>query len=580
MKFGLKIVFLLLAIMTGKELFAQNNLTYKQLIDEADLYLKVGEIGFARIDYDKAILVNPSDEYPRLKLAEIDRKAITQRRIDSLFENSMVNAEKYFKSGNYNLAQIEYNRSLELKPESVFIKDRLASISTKVTKSEPAKTIPSKQDIVNDKPITKAVLKESIQPSLVSETKKTVSEQLPKSPTPLQVDISQAEDFLSAKDYVNAVQRYQTALSLKPGDKSIKLKLTSTLALLDNQKKEQKVYSDIILAAEKANVQKNTQLALTYYEKAAILKPDDAGVLNKLIALRDQLNVEQSLEKDLKKIIVKADQSFHNNNLPEAKKYYEQARTLKPDDKYSQDKLLEIGKIEAITEVENSKKYKETLVLAESLLNQEDFQGAYQAFSKASVLQPNEGFPKQKMTELTTKIAELEAQYKIAYTGYVNEANKAYRAKNWDVAMDNYLQALKAKNADTLSMNQMNRIVSYLDKKLITTLTPPSATILQGKEVKLPFTKIELTKRTNHYFIVRVKNSEAGSPRLYISFGQDTQKNGGIIYRNILKGGQYIDYVIRLVNQDRWYRLDNNWISFTVEGGSLQIENLKICADI
>jgi len=197
MKLGLKIVFLFMALITCKELLAQNNLTYKQLIEEADLYLKVGEIGFARIDYDKAITMNPSDEYPRLKLAEIDRKAITQHRNDSIFEESLLNAEKYFKAGNFNLAQIEYKQSLELKPESEFIKGRLATISASASKTN----------------FSKAEL------SVVT----------PKTET------------------------------------------TKTLALIDKQKKDQRAYNDIILAAEKAVASKNTQQAITYYEKAAAI---------------------------------------------------------------------------------------------------------------------------------------------------------------------------------------------------------------------------------------------------------------------------------------------------------------------
>jgi len=603
MKLGLKIVFLLLALMATAALSAQNILTYKQLIEEADFYLKVGEIGFARIDYDKAITMNPSDEYPRLKLTEIDRKAITQHRNDSIFEESLLNAEKYFKAGNFNLAQIEYKQSLELKPESEFIKGRLATISASASKTDfskaelsvvtpktettktanpvaVSKTDHSKQEIINDNPAVKAIIKESKQPVATTEVKKTVPDQLTAVPTPLQTALNQGDDFLAAKDYNNAVQRYQAALVIKPVDKTIKSKLITATALLDKQKKDQQAYNDIILTAEKAVASKNTQQAITYYEKATAINPDNVVLGNILITLRDRLGVEQNLEKDFKGIIAKADSYMHNNNLTEAKKAYEQARSIKPDDKYPQDKLLEIGKIEAITEAENSKKYKETIVIAESLLGQEDYQGAYQSFSKASSLQPKEGYPKQKMTELTAKIKELEAQYKIAYTGYIIDAGKAFQAKSWDVAMDNYLKALKAKTADTLSGNQINRIINYLDKKSVLTLTPPTPTIAEGKGVKLLFKAIEMTKRTNHYILARVKNSGVGTPRLYISYGQDAQKNGGIVYRNLLKGGQYIDYVIRIVNQDRWYRLDNNWITLTVEGGTLEMENLKVCADI
>ena len=603
MKLGLKIVFLFMALIAAAALSAQNNLSYKQLIEEADLYMKAGDIGFARIDYDKAITMNPSDEYPRIKLAEIDRKAVDQHHNDSIFEQSLLNAEKYFKAGNYNLAQIEYKRSLELKPGSEFIKGRLATISASASKTDLAKTEvstlnlnkevpkatsslvtpksdPSKQEIVIGKPGAKTKTKDNKLPVTTTEVKKTDPDQLTAAPTPLQTALNQGDDFLAAKDFINAVQRYQAALALKPGDKAIKTKLSTSQALLDKQKKDQQVYNDIILAAEKAVAAKNTEQAIIYYEKAATINPDNVALGNILITLRDRFSVEQNLDKDFKAIIAKADVYMQDNNLSEAKKAYEQARSIKPEDKYPQDKLLEIGKIEAITDAENSKKYKETLILAESLLSQEDYQGAYQTFSKASTLQPKESYPKQKMTELTAKMKELEAQYKVAYTGFIADAGKAFQTKNWDVAMDNYLKALKAKTADTLSTNQINRIITYLDKKSILSLTPSSPTIAEGKDVKLPFKAIEMTKRTNHYIMARVKNSGAGTPRLYINYGQDAQKNGGIVYRNLIKGAQFIDYVIRIVNQDRWYRLDNNWITLTVEGGTLEMENLKVCADI
>jgi len=568
MKLGLKIVFLVMALAAGKELLAQNNLTYKQLLEEADLYMKVGDIGFARIDYDKAIAMNPSDEYPRMKLAEIDRKATDQHRNDSIFEQSLLNAEKYLKAGNYNLAQIEYKRSLELNPGSEFIKGRLATISASASKTDLTKAEVSTVNLKTEVPKTTNPLAAP------------KSDPLTAAPTPLQTALNQGDEFLTAKDYNNAVQRYQSALALKPGDKAIRTKLSSTQALLDKQKKDQQSYNDIIIAAEKAVAAKNTQQAVIWYEKAAAINPDNVALGNILITLRDQLSVEQNLEKDFKAIIVKADSYLHDNNLSEAKKAFEQARSIKPEDKYPQDKLLEIGKIEAITEAENSKKYKEAIVLAESFLSQEDYQGAYQSFSKASTLQPKESYPKQKMTELTAKLKELEAQYKVAYTGYITDAGKAFLARNWDVAMDNYMKALKAKTADTLATNQINRIITYLDKKSILTLIPSSPTIAEGKDIKLTFKAIDMTKRTNHYILARVKNSGAGTPRLYINYGQDAQKNGGIVYRNLVKGGQYIDYVIRIVNQDRWYRLDNNWITLTVEGGTLELENLKICADI
>ena len=605
MKSGLKITFLLVALIAGRGLYAQNNSTYSQLIEEADLYLKVGDTGFARIDYTKAVKMNPGAEYPRLKLAEIDRKNASQHRIDSLFEQNLVSAEKYFRSGNYNLAQIEYQRSLELKPESEFIKGRLATIRGSVFKTDPTKpeislanlrtetakpennSVGPKADLMIPesniaKPVNTHALPKSNSVTSNTGTLDTATERLvtpPTPPSPLQTNLTQAEEFFNVKDYENAAQRYQAALTIKPGDKAIKTKLTTTHTLLDKQKKDLKAYSDIILAAEKAATLKNTVQAIAGYEQAALIKPGDADVQSKLIVLRDRLIVEQNQEKDFKDILATADKFLKDNNLPEAKKSYEMARSIRPQEKYPQEKLLEISHIDALAEADKTIKYREATVLGESLLTQEDYQGAFQAFTKASELRPAEEYPKQKVKELDVKIKAMDAQYKIAYNGYILDATKASQAKNWDIAMDNYLKALKAKTGDTLAGNQIVKIISYMDTKLIATLTPLSSSILEGKEVKLPFKAIESATRRNHYLVVRVKNSAAGTPRLYIGYGLDSQKNGAIIYRNFQKGGQFTDYVIRIANQDRWYRLDNNWISLTVEGGSLDIASLKLCAD-
>ena len=597
----LKPILIIIVMLVVSNLHAQNNNDYRKLIEEADLYLEVGDIGFARIDYEKAVKLNPSDEHPRLKLAELDRLALTQKKNDSLFEQRLINAERYFKAANYNLAQTEFLKSLELKPTSVFVKERLATI-TKLSKKDELKNPDqgsntslslNKQEVKPNvenlstkeretQPVVdihnsnaKATSKKELQKTVVVPSTETISQ-----PSQLQVLLNSADEYIKANDFENAIQKLQSASALKPTDKSIKSQLVLVKTQLEKQRKEEKAYSDLIASSEKYIVQNNTHGAIESYESALKIKPNETTIQNKLISLRDKLPVEIKLNQDFKVIVDKADNLFHANNLTEAGIAYEQARSIKPEDKYVKDKLLEISRIEAIANGEKLKKYKEAIDIADALVKQEDWQGAVQSYNQASEFQPKEQYPKQRITELNEKLQTLEAQLLASYNNAITEGDKAYQTRSWDVAMDNYILAARAKSSNNLAQNQISKILSFLEGKLVLTLTPSSKSLQLEKEIKLSFTPLEMSKRRNNYLIIRIKNNTAGTPRLYINYGMNGQKNGGTLFRSILKGNNFTDYVVKFSNQDRWYRLDNNWITLTVEGSPLEIESLKICADI
>ncbi|NWJ51303.1 MAG: hypothetical protein HXX14_10590 [Bacteroidetes bacterium] len=594
-------LFMIIILLGATNLQAQNTSDYRKLIEEADLYLEAGDIGFARIDYEKAIKLNPSDEHPRLKLAELDRLALTQKKNDSLFEQRLINAERYFKASNYNLAQTEFLKSLELKPESIFVKERLATIASLNKKAERKE---KDSGLNTSLSINKQVVKPNI--DIASTPKKetlsfidnqtTIEKQTTKKeqqkntivpsveadaqPTQLQILLRSADEYLKANDFENAIQKLESASALRPTDKNIKHQLLATKAQLEKRRKEEKSYSDLITSAEKYITQNNIRGAIESYESALKIKPDETTVENKLTALRDKLTVEIKLDQDFKVFVDKADNLFHANNFTEAGKVYEQARNIKPEDKYVKDKLLEISRIESIANGEKLKKYKEAIDIAEALVKQEDWQGAVQAYNQASEHQPNEQYPKLRITELNEKLQTLEAQLLASYNNAITEGDKAYQTRSWDIAMDNYIQAARAKSSNNLAQNQISKILSFLEGKLVLTLTPPTTTLFLEKEMKLSFTPLEMSKRRNNYLIIRIKNSAAGTPRLYISYGLNGQKNGGILFRSILKGNNFTNYIVKFSNQDRWYRLENNWITLAVEGSPLEIEYLKICADI
>lgn len=101
--------------------------------------------------------------------------------------------------------------------------------------------------------------------------------------------------------------------------------------------------------------------------------------------------------------------------------------------------------------------------------------------------------------------------------------------------------------------------------------------ISEGNEKKFNFSAIELRLRKNNYILLKARSTGKTTPKVYLNYGKDGQKNGGIVLRSI-DNNNISDYLIRISVQDKWYREDNNWISLSVETGDIEITKVQIAA--
>ena len=81
--------------------------------------------------------------------------------------------------------------------------------------------------------------------------------------------------------------------------------------------------------------------------------------------------------------------------------------------------------------------------------------------------------------------------------------------------------------------------------------------------------------RKNNYIIIKARKTGETEPKVYLNYGIDGQKSGGIVLKSI-KSDITGDYMVRVSMQDRWYRLDNNWIAVYAEGADLEISKMQI----
>jgi hypothetical protein len=81
--------------------------------------------------------------------------------------------------------------------------------------------------------------------------------------------------------------------------------------------------------------------------------------------------------------------------------------------------------------------------------------------------------------------------------------------------------------------------------------------------------------RKKNYLLIKAKKKSEKAPKIFINYGKDDTKSGGFVLRGI-ENEETTDYLLRISTQDKWYRLENNWISLYPEGGDVEISSIKI----
>ncbi|MFO7658379.1 MAG: SpaA isopeptide-forming pilin-related protein, partial [Bacteroidales bacterium] len=165
---------------------------------------------------------------------------------------------------------------------------------------------------------------------------------------------------------------------------------------------------------------------------------------------------EQCLEDKYDKLIKEADRAMANKQFDEAREKYAAASEIFPDKEYPKQKSSQINQqISKLENIENL--YTKTIGEADALLAQNKTDEALLKFKAASILKPQESYPKQKAGEIEQLIAKAQANQQVAsaqeakYNNTIARANAEMTAKNFEAAKQLYQQALQVKPGDQLA---------------------------------------------------------------------------------------------------------------------------------
>jgi tetratricopeptide (TPR) repeat protein len=434
---------------------------YNNAVSRADQLLIAKNYEEAKASYEKALLINPQESYPREKIAEIEnmikeqQETLVKAKKDALekeYEAALVEGDNYYKLKDYEAAKAAYSKAASIKPDEFYPKQRLEKIN-KLLASEQEREQQALEKSYNDA-------------------------------------IAAGENFIEDKQYELAKQEFNKALSYKPNDVYARNKISEIDRLINIQKKRlaeertrDEQYQAAITKADGFFRLKEFNAARIAYQDALDIKPGEQypstqiKEIDRLLAIREA-EKQREIEAGYKSAILSGNRLFSNNQYALAKSEFEKALNYKPGDTYASGRISEINRImseqeqRAAVEEAKKKQYNELIVRADELKNQKEYVNAKAEYNKALQILPEETYPKQQIAEIDRIIAEHErilAGQKAKENNYAMAISKAdgyFRLQEYEKAKTEYNYALTIMPDEIYPKNKISEIDNIIAAQL------------------------------------------------------------------------------------------------------------------
>ncbi len=473
-------------------------LRYSDAIGRADKYFASKDWTNAKAAYTEALGVQPAEQYPKDQIAKCDKNIADEKaraELEAKYKQLVAKADAQLGNKSYVDAKVTYTEALGVKPEEQYPKDKIAEINKILKDMEDAKAKDQQyNDIIGKADLAFSNKKYTDSRGLYQQALGLKPEQQHPKDRIAEIDkilaglkdqeekdrkyneiIAKADASFNTKTYPDAKSLYTSALGLKPDEKYPKdqlAKIDKILADLEADKAKRQQYNDLV---QKADVQFNAKEyvnARALYSQASALisseqyPKDQIAKIDKL--LDDEKN-RQLKDKQYNDLITKADGLFNGKKWNEAKPVYQQALDIKPNEKYPKDKLDEIEKMLALDKekLERDKKYADALAKADAAFKAKTYPDAKTLYQGASAIKPEEQYPKDQIAKIDDILAKdaadkdrLKKQRELddKYNAAIAEADKAFTAKDWDNAKGGYNKALGFKPEQQYPKDQLARI--------------------------------------------------------------------------------------------------------------------------
>jgi len=382
---------------------------YANAITLADKLFASKEYQAAKDEYRKAADINPFEQYPKVRINEIDLVlAEIQNKLEQ-YESVILGADKLFNVGDYAEARIQYLRAQEILSQRSYPEDQIRMID----------------DILGKEMATQEAYLAAI---------------------------ARGDEHFGKREWEDAKVDFVEATDLIPVEQYPKDKITEINNILAELKADQDTYTLALKTADQLFTDKQYAAALLEYRKAADIFQEESYPREKIEEI-DQLLGEQErlaqLEADYNEAIADAESQLSGQNYAEARAAFELALTYKPGEAYPGEKIAEIDGILSeqarLLGIETS--YKQAIAAADLAMEQNDYLKAKSEYERAAGIKADEIYPTEKIVEINAILAEQArlAGIDASYQAAIVKADALFLAANYTEAKSVYLEAKSIK---------------------------------------------------------------------------------------------------------------------------------------
>lgn len=408
---------------------------YDAMIKQADGFLKQNSLRAARDKYEEASKLKPSEQYPKDKLAEIEKKLNEQKEKEELkkkYDEAVAEGDKLFDAENYEGAKAKYEEALAIESASTYVKGRVAICDEKLAAAKAEK------------------------------------ERLEK----IQKLLAQGNEEINAKTWDIAKSTFEEVLTLEAGHPVA----TERIAFIDQKLKEEadqaaqeQKYSALMKEGESLTNAKKYQEALSKYQEAKSTK-DTPEVNERITAVEKLIADEKNAEEKEAQYAahMSEGESFLGiiGDIDGAKKEFEAASALFPDRQEPKDKIAQIDKLLADQKAAQEKKeqYEASIKEGDHQFNNANWEEAAKKYREALTFDPNQQYPKDRLSEIEQKVAENAAkeEQKTKYDAAIKEADQLFASSKWNEAKAKYTEAKSIDNTQAYPDSKITEIDGIL----------------------------------------------------------------------------------------------------------------------
>jgi tetratricopeptide (TPR) repeat protein len=471
---------------------------FELLKKDGEKALLANNLPEAKEKYNAANALIPNDAGVLAKIAEIEKKEkdlADAQAAENAYKDAMSQGENAVNNGAYLEAKTFFEQAKKLKPAEKLPQERITFVENKMKEME-ADLAKKKQfdDLVaaattkeanNDLSgalvdLKKAydLIKDAGIQNRIATLEKNIADQanLAKKKADYDAAIQKADLAFNNKEWDNAIKLYQEAKKVDASqnypDQQIGLAQTE-LSKMQNAKQRKDSFDKMFADAEKLFAEKKYAEADLAYENAlnyADEQADKDKTIKRRADIKDALDKIEGINRQKKAYddAMLAAQNFEKaNDLDGALTKYKEASDIDNTQALPKQKITELSQKIAERDKNNTQqiKFNEIIDKGNELFLQGKFIEAINKYKESEAIIPNSPITKQKIDEVNAKIKENEKiEQDLAYQKILTDGQNARDLKNYDLALKLYNQAALQRPEDPLPKTKINEINEEIER--------------------------------------------------------------------------------------------------------------------